>query len=126
MDWETIKNIGAVLSCVLSFVAVFGMIKATTKSKIREMSGTDEIKDAISRLENKVDEQADSINAIKLGSQANARNNILNLVDKCLAKDCITSIEKMNLKDMYTAYHELGGDTYCTARYELALELREV
>lgn len=69
--------------------------------------------------------QKDRLDKIALGSQASLRNSILQLVDKCLAKGFITTIEKLNLIDMYTAYHDLGRDTYATARYELALELEE-
>jgi hypothetical protein len=71
----------------------------------------------------RLDKVEERLDEIAEGTQASLRNNILQLVDSCLARGYISTIDKINLKDMYSAYHNLGGDTYATERCNLALQL---
>lgn len=126
---ETIQFVGACIGYTVSALTLISLIVKPIRIKliswIKGVNKTDTTADALNRIEARLDKQEDKLDKIALGSQASLRNNILQLVDKCLAKESITAIEKLNLIDMYNAYHDLGGDTYATARYKLALELEE-
>lgn len=126
---ETIQFVGACIGYTVSAITLITLIVKPIRTKligwIKGVNETDSTSESLYRIEERLKEQEDKLDKIAQGSQAGLRNNILQLVDKCLEKESITAIEKLNLIDMYTAYHDLGGDTYATARYELALELEE-
>ena len=126
---ETIQFVGACIGYTVSAITLITLIVKPIRNKligwIKGVNETDSTSESLYRIEERLKEQEDKLDKIAQGSQASLRNNILQLVDKCLEKESITAIEKLNLIDMYTAYHDLGGDTYATARYELALELEE-
>lgn len=124
---ETVQFIGVCIGCTVSALTLLSLIikpiRVKIVNRIKGISNTDSTTEALMRIEKKLKEENEKIAKIAQGSQASLRNSILQLVDRCLSKESITSIEKMNLKDMYEAYHNLGGDTYATTRYELALQL---
>ena len=124
---ETVQFIGACIGYTVSALTLLSLIikpiRIKIVNRIKGINNTDSTAEALIRIEDKLKEQDEKIAKIAQGSQASLRNSILQLVDKCLSKENISSIEKMNLKDMYEAYHNLGGDTYATTRYELALQL---
>lgn len=126
---EMIQFVGACIGYTVSAITLITLIVKPIRTKligwIKGVNETDSTSESLYRIEERLKEQEDKLDKIAQGSQASLRNNILQLVDKCLEKESITAIEKLNLIDMYTAYHDLGGDTYATARYELALELEE-
>lgn len=126
---ETIQFIGACIGWTVSAFTLLSLIikpiRVRIIDRIKGINQTDATIESLIRIEERLDKQEEKLDLIALGTQASLRNNILQLVDRCLAKGSITAIEKLNLIDMYTAYHNLGGDTYATARYELALELPE-
>lgn len=141
---ERIQFVGACIGYTVSALTLISLIVKPIRTRliprligwIKGVNKTDENSEMLARIEarldqqernfnERLDKQEDKLDKIALGSQASLRNNILQLVDKCLAKESITAIEKLNLIDMYNAYHDLGGDTYATARYKLALELEE-
>jgi len=137
---ETIQFVGACIGYTVSAFTLISLIVKPIRTKligwIKGVNNTDENGEMLARIEarldkqernfnERLDKQEDKLDKIAVGSQASLRNNILHLVDKCLAKESITTIEKLNLIDMYSAYHNLGGDKYATARYKLALELEE-
>lgn len=137
---ETIQFVGACIGYTVSAFTLISLIVKPIRTRligwIKGINNTDENGEMLARIEarldkqernfnERLDKQEDKLDKIAVGSQASLRNNILHLVDKCLAKESITTIEKLNLIDMYSAYHNLGGDKYATARYKLALELEE-
>jgi len=137
---ETIQFVGACIGYTVSAFTLVSLIVKPIRTRligwIKGINNTDENGEMLARIEarldkqernfnERLDKQEDKLDKIAVGSQASLRNNILHLVDKCLAKESITTIEKLNLIDMYSAYHNLGGDKYATARYKLALELEE-
>jgi len=137
---ETIQFVGACIGYTVSAFTLVSLIVKPIRTRligwIKGINNTDENGEMLARIEarldkqernfnERLDKQEDKLDKIAVGSQASLRNNILHLVDKCLAKGSITTIEKLNLIDMYSAYHNLGGDKYATARYKLALELEE-
>lgn len=137
---ETIQFVGAFIGYTVSAFTLVSLIVKPIRTRligwIKGINNTDENGEMLARIEarldkqernfnERLDKQEDKLDKIAVGSQASLRNNILQLVDKCLAKGSITTIEKLNLIDMYSAYHNLGGDKYATARYKLALELEE-
>lgn len=137
---ETIQFVGACIGYTVSAFTLVSLIVKPIRTRligwIKGINNTDENGEMLARIEarldkqernfnERLDKQEDKLDKIAVGSQASLRNNILQLVDKCLAKGSITTIEKLNLIDMYSAYHNLGGDKYATARYKLALELEE-
>lgn len=141
---ERTQFVGACIGYTVSAFTLISLIVKPIRTRliphlidwIKGVNKTDENSEMLARIEarldkqernfnERLDKQEDKLDKIAQGSQASLRNNILQLVDKCLAKESITAIEKLNLIDMYNAYHDLGGDTYATARYELALELEE-
>lgn len=126
---ETIQFIGACIGWTVSAFTLLSLIikpiRVRIIDRIKGINQTDATIESLIRIEERLDKQEEKLDLIAMGTQASLRNNILQLVDRCLAKGSITAIEKLNLIDMYTAYHNLGGDTYATARYELALELPE-
>ena len=124
---ETIRFVGACIGYTVSAFTLISLIVKPIRTKligwIKGINETDSTTESLQRIEKRLNEQEDKLDKIAQGSQASLRNSILNLCDKCLAKGYINTVEKMNLIDMYDAYHNLGGDTYATARYELVLEL---
>lgn len=126
---ETVQFIGACIGYTVSALTLLSLlikpIRIKIIDRIKGINQTDSTIESLKRIEERLDSQEAQLEKIAQGSQASLRNNILQLVDMCLAKGYITAIEKLNLIDMYNAYHNLGGDTYATARYELALELEE-
>lgn len=126
---ETIQFIGACVGYSVSAITLLSLLISPIRVKIIEVvkgiNHTDSTIESLKRIEERLDIQETKLDKIAQGSQASLRNNILQLVDRCLAKGSITSIEKLNLIDMYSAYHDLGGDTYATARYKIALKLEE-
>lgn len=126
---ETIQFIGACIGWTVSAFTLLSLIikpiRVRIIDRIKGINQTDATIESLIRIEERLDKQEEKLDLIVMGTQASLRNNILQLVDRCLAKGSMTAIEKLNLIDMYTAYHNLGEDTYATARYELALELPE-
>ena len=128
MDFfQYLQYIGACIGWTISAITLFSLIVKPIRVKIinriKGISRTDSTQEALERIENTLQEQNKKIDEIAEGMQAIARDSILHLVEKCVAKGYMTALERANLKDMYKAYHRLGGDTYATERYELALEL---
>ena len=126
---EIIQFIGACIGYTVSALTLLSLIikpiRVKIVQRIKGINQTDATIETLCRIERKLRSQDDRLDKIAKGNQASLRNSILQLVDKSISKEYITSIEKLNLIDMYDAYHALGGDTYATARYELALELPE-
>lgn len=130
---ETIQFVGACIGYTVSAITLITLIVTLIVKPIRSkligwikgVNSTDTTAETLQKIETRLKKLEDKIDKIGQGSQANLRNDILQLVDVCIAKGFITSLEKRNLKDMYKAYHDLGGDTYATVRYELALGLPE-
>jgi hypothetical protein len=125
-----IQFIGACIGYTVSALTLLSLIitpiRVTIVNRIKGINHTDSTIDALQRIESELQYQKERLDKIAKGGQASLRNSILQLVDKCLAKESITAVEKLNLIDMYNAYHDLDGDTYATARYELALSLPEI
>lgn len=133
---EIIKTISVCFGCATAILTVLTAIVTPLRRKIIGwVRNTNNTNDTIEKL-NKIQEMLESHIAldtekwdmsVKLAEavKAGLRNSILELCDKCLAKGSITSIQKLNLIDLYKEYHNLGGDTYCTDRYKLALHLPE-
>lgn len=54
------------------------------------------------------------------------RSIILERCDRAIDTGSLRSIDRMLLMDLYKSYHDLGGDTYCTDRYNQAMQLPEI
>ena len=125
--FQYLQYYGACIGWAISLITLISLIVKPIRVKIinriKGISKTDLTQETLMRIENNLQQQKKQLDEIAEGTQANLRNNILQLVDKSIAKGYITGLERANLKDMYKAYHRLGGDTYATDRYELALEL---
>lgn len=126
---ETIQFIGACIGYTVSGLTLISLIVRPIRikiiNKIKGINQTDSTIESLQRIERDLTIQKDKLDKIAIGSQASLRNSIIQLAEKCLARGYITTIEKLNIIDMYNAYHDLGGDTYVTDRYELVLELPE-
>lgn len=124
---ETIQFIGACIGYTVSAVTLISIIIKPIRTKIinhiKGINQTDSTIEALRHIDERLDKVEDRLDKIAEGTQASLRNNILQLVDLCLARGSITTVDRMNLKDMYSAYHNLGGDTYATERCNLALQL---
>lgn len=124
---ETIQFIGACIGYTVSAITLMSLIIKPIRTKIinriKGINQTDSTIEALMRIDERLDKVEDRLEKIAEGTQASLRNNILQLVDSCLARGYITTVDRMNLKDMYNAYHNLGGDTYATERCNLALQL---
>ena len=124
---ETIQFIGACIGYTVSAVTLISLIIKPIRTKIinhiKGINQTDSTIEALKRIDDRLDKVEDRLEKIAEGTQASLRNNILQLVDSCLERGYITTGDRMNLKDMYNAYHNLGGDTYATERRNLALLL---
>lgn len=134
--YEIIKFIGSCVGYIISTITLITIIiKPLRKKFIRWIKQTgdveatklelSEIKDMLQTHLDADKEKQEVLKRLAEAEKASLRNSILHLCDVCLKRESITSIEKLNLIDMYTEYHNLGGDTYCTDRYELALNLQE-
>lgn len=134
--YETIKVVGSSLGYILSAITLSTMIIKPIRNKfihwIKRMGDVDTTKSELTEIKNMLQAHIDAdvekqktLKRLAEAEKASLRNSILHLCDLCLKRGSITSIEKLNLIDMYTEYHNLGGDTYCTDRYELTLELPE-
>lgn len=133
---EIIKTISMCFGCITAILTVVTAIVTPLRRKligwIRNTSNTNGTADKLAKIEEMLEshisvdkEKWDLLVNLREASKASLRNSILCLCDNCFDKGSITSIEKLNLIDMYKEYHNLGGDTYCTDRYELALHLPE-
>lgn len=140
---EIIKIVGCIIGYLLSAITLITMVVRPIRKKfikwLKAVGGTDIIEENMIGIKTDFDElkqmlqthiATDEIKTSMLqrlaeAEKASLRNSILHLCDMCLRKESITSIEKLNLIDMYKEYHNLGGDTYCTDRYEMALDLPE-
>lgn len=124
---ETIQFIGACIGYTVSAITLMSLIIKPIRTKIinriKGINQTDSTIEALMRIDERLGKVEDRLEKIAEGTQASLRNNILQLVDSCLARGYITTVDRMNLKDMYNAYHNLGGDTYATERCNLALQL---
>lgn len=124
---ETVQFIGACIGYTVSAITLLTLIIKPIRTKLigwmKGINETDETAESIHRIEEMQNQQSALLAQIAEGTQASLRNNILQLVDTCLAREYITTVDRMNLKDMYAAYHNLGGDTYATERCNLALDL---
>lgn len=135
--YDFIKIIGSCLGYALSAVTLTTIIVKPLRNKfinwVRQTSDIDntnsEIAEIKAMLKQHIETDADkqeTLIRLKEAEKANLRNSILQLCDKCIKRESITAIEKMNLMDMYQEYHNLGGDSYCTDRYIIAKELPEI
>lgn len=133
---DIIKIVGSCAGAILSFIALitlfFKPIRIGLISWVRKQNKTDDVQKQLIEIQamlqehiNEDKEKQDMLFRLMEANKASLRNSILHLCDMCFKKESITSIEKLNLIDMYKEYHNLGGDTYCTQRYEVALELPE-
>lgn len=133
---EIIKTISVCFGCITAVLTVLTAVITPLRRKIigwvRNTSCTNDTTEKLNKIEEMLEshiavdtEKWDLLISLREASKASLRNSILNLCDVCLTKGSITSIEKLNLIDMYKEYHNLGGDTYCTDRYELTLHLPE-
>ena len=105
---EIIKTISVCFGCATAILTVLTAIVTPLRRKIIGwVRNTNNTNDTIEKL-NKIEEMLES--HISLDTEK---------------WDSITSIQKLNLIDLYKEYHNLGGDTYCTDRYKLALHLPE-
>lgn len=124
---ETIQFIGACIGYTVSAITLMSLIIKPIRTKIinriKGINQTDSTIEALMHIDERLGKVEDRLGKIAEGTQASLRNNILQLVDSCLARGYITTVDRMNLKDMYNAYHNLGGDTYATERCNLALQL---
>lgn len=122
-----IQFIGACIGYTVSALTLISLIIKPIRTKIvnriKGINQTDSTIEALKHIAVRLDKVEERLDEIAEGTQASLRNNILQLVDSCLARGYISTIDKMNLKDMYSAYHNLGGDTYATERCNLALQL---
>lgn len=122
-----IQFIGACIGYTVSALTLISLIIKPIRTKIvnriKGINQTDSTIEALKHINVQLDKVEERLDEIAEGTQASLRNNILQLVDSCLARGYISTIDKMNLKDMYSAYHNLGGDTYATERCNLALQL---
>lgn len=122
-----IQFIGACIGYTVSALTLISLIIKPIRTKIvnriKGINQTDSTIEALKHINVRLDKIEERLDEIAEGTQASLRNNILQLVDSCLARGYISTIDKMNLKDMYSAYHNLGGDTYATERCNLALQL---
>lgn len=134
--YEIIKFIGSCVGYIISTITLITIIIKPLREKfIRWIKQTgdveatklelSEIKDMLQTHLDADKEKQEVLKRLAEAEKASLRNSILHLCDVCLKRESITSIEKLNIIDMYTEYHNLGGDTYCTDRYELALNLQE-
>lgn len=133
---EIIKIIGFCIGYILSAITLVTLICKPIRVRfikwVRNQNETDETQDRLikieqmlqSHIEADVDKQ-EVLTRLSEATKASLRNDILHLCDICLERGSITSVEKLNLIDMYKEYHNLGGNTYCTDRYELAKGLPE-
>lgn len=124
---EIVQFIGACIGYTVSGLTLISLIVRPIRikiiNKIKGINQTDSTIEALKRIDERLDKVEDRLDKIAEGTQASLRNNILQLVDICLSRGYITTVDRMNLKDMYSAYHNLGGDTYATERCNLALQL---
>lgn len=124
---ETIQFIGACIGYTVSAITLITLIVKPIRTSligwIKGVNKTDDTSESIKRIEETQRQQGELLALIAEGSVANLRNNILQLTGACLEQGYISTVDRMNLKDMYDAYHKLGGDTYATERRNLALEL---
>lgn len=124
---EIVQFIGACIGYTVSGLTLISLIVRPIRikiiNKIKGINQTDSTIEALKRIDERLDKVEDRLDKIAEGTQASLRNNILQLVDICLLRGYITTVDRMNLKDMYSAYHNLGGDTYATERCNLALQL---
>ena len=122
-----IQFIGACIGYTVSALTLISLIikpiRIKIVNRIKGINQTDSTIEALKHINVQLDKVEERLDEIAEGTQASLRNNILQLVDSCLARGYISTIDKMNLKDMYSAYHNLGGDTYATERCNLALQL---
>lgn len=140
---EIIKLIGAMIGYILSAITLTTMIVKPIRKRfinwLKNICGMGVIESNLTEIKSEFSEikamlqthiEADTDKSQMLKRLAEAekaalRNSILQLCDICLRRESITSVEKLNLIDMYGEYHNLGGDTYCTDRYEITLDLPE-
>lgn len=124
---ETIQFVGACIGYTVSAVTLIALIVKPIRTKvvnwIKGINNTDDTSENIKKIEETQRQQGQLLSLIADGAQAGLRNDILQLTNTCLRQGYITTTNRMNLKDMYTAYHNLGGDTYATEIYNLALML---
>lgn len=134
--YEIIKIVGSCIGYAISAITLITIIIKPLRKKvigwIKQTGDVDTTKSELSEIKNMLQTHLDAdkdkqelLKRLAEAEKASLRNSILHLCDMCLKKESITSIEKLNLIDMYTEYHNLGGDTYCTDRYELTLSLQE-
>lgn len=134
--YEAIKIVGSCLGYTLSAITLITMIVKPIRNKfirwVKQTGDVDTTKLELTEIKNMLQthinadvEKQETLKRLAEAEKASLRNSILHLCDLCLKRNSITSIEKLNLIDMYTEYHNLGGDTYCTDRYELTLDLPE-
>lgn len=140
---EIIKLIGAMIGYILSTITLTTMIVKPIRKRfinwLKNICGTGVIESNLTEIKSEFGEikamlqthiEADTdkselLKRLAEAEKAALRNSILQLCDICLKRESITSVEKLNLIDMYREYHNLGGDTYCTDRYEITLDLPE-
>lgn len=124
---EYVQLIGACIGYTVSALTLISLIikpiRIKIVNRIKGINQTDSTIEALKHIDERLDKVEDRLDKIAEGTQASLRNNILQLVDICLSRGYITTVDRMNLKDMYSAYHNLGGDTYATERCNLALQL---
>lgn len=107
-----IQFIGACIGYTVSALTLISLIIKPIRTKlvnrIKGINQTDSTIEALKHIDVRLDKVEERLDEIAEGTQASLRNNILQLVDSCLARGYISTIDKMNLKDMYSAYHNLG------------------
>ena len=112
-----IQFIGACIGYTVSALTLISLIIKPIRTKIvnriKGINQTDSTIEALKHINMQLDKVEERLDEIAEGTQASLRNNILQLVDSCLARGYISTIDKMNLKDMYSAYHNLGGRYIC-------------
>ncbi len=134
--YEIIKIIGSCIGYVISAITLITIIIKPLRKKfiewVKQTGDVNATKSELFEIKNMLQAHLDTdkdkqelLKRLAEAEKASLRNSILHLCDACLKKESITSIEKLNLIDMYKEYHNLGGDTYCTDRYELTLSLQE-
>ncbi len=131
---ELVKDIGVVLSLLLSFstlAALFSGLFRKKVSKIIEESvkpnesvkGIEQIKGMLSAHIAQDELKYEVLEKVANGLLAALRNTILYLSNKFIKRGWVTQLEKQNLIDLYEAYHDLGGDSYATNEFERALDI---
>ena len=95
---ETIQFVGACIGYTVSAITLITLIVKPIRNKligwIKGVNSTDTTAETLQKIETRLKELEDKIDKIGQGSQANLRNDILQLVDVCIAKGFITSLEK--------------------------------